>query len=81
MGRGLTLTSCLSAVHGRGMRLVLDMVLNHTSDEHPWFREALRRQRQQRARLLYCSDGDEARVGVSPPNQLAIDDRSSWLAS
>ena len=33
----------LSAIHSRGMKLVLDMVLNHTSDEHPWFREALRR--------------------------------------
>src|SRR5689334_199383 len=26
--------------HGRGMRVVLDMVLNHTSDEHPFFRES-----------------------------------------
>jgi alpha-glucosidase len=26
----------LSAVHGRGMRLVLDAVLNHVSDRHPW---------------------------------------------
>jgi oligo-1,6-glucosidase len=27
----------LAAVHGRGMRLVMDLVVNHTSDEHPWF--------------------------------------------
>ncbi|MDP3046334.1 MAG: alpha-amylase family glycosyl hydrolase, partial [Chloroflexota bacterium] len=30
----------LAEVHGRGMRLILDMVLNHTSDEHAWFRES-----------------------------------------
>ncbi len=24
-------------VHARGMRLIADMVLNHTSDQHPWF--------------------------------------------
>jgi oligo-1,6-glucosidase len=28
----------LAAVHGRGMRLIMDLVVNHTSDEHPWFR-------------------------------------------
>jgi oligo-1,6-glucosidase len=30
----------LAAVHGRGMRLVMDLVVNHTSDEHPWFVES-----------------------------------------
>jgi oligo-1,6-glucosidase len=27
----------LSGVHERGMKLVMDLVVNHTSDEHPWF--------------------------------------------
>ncbi len=27
-------------VHDRGMRIILDLVVNHTSDEHPWFVEA-----------------------------------------
>jgi oligo-1,6-glucosidase len=30
----------LSAVHERGMRLVMDLVVNHTSDEHAWFAES-----------------------------------------
>ena len=27
----------LEAAHGRGIRVVMDLVVNHTSDEHPWF--------------------------------------------
>lgn len=30
----------LEEVHRRGLKLVLDLVVNHTSDEHPWFQEA-----------------------------------------
>ena len=31
----------LSAVHARGMRIVMDIVVNHTSTAHEWFRAAL----------------------------------------
>ncbi len=34
------LDALLAALHGRGMRLVMDLVVNHTSDEHPWFVES-----------------------------------------
>lgn len=30
----------LADVHRRGMKLVMDLVVNHTSDEHPWFAES-----------------------------------------
>ncbi|WP_285114440.1 alpha-glucosidase [Leifsonia sp. fls2-241-R2A-40a] len=30
----------LSGLHARGMKLVMDLVVNHTSDEHPWFIES-----------------------------------------
>ncbi|MGP3535182.1 alpha-glucosidase [Microbacterium sp. RD1] len=30
----------LEDVHARGMKLVMDLVVNHTSDEHPWFVES-----------------------------------------
>ena len=30
----------LAAVHERGMKLIMDLVVNHTSDEHPWFAES-----------------------------------------
>ena len=31
------LDALLEDLHGRGMKLVMDLVVNHTSDEHPWF--------------------------------------------
>ncbi|WP_084242639.1 alpha-glucosidase [Planomicrobium okeanokoites] len=30
----------LAEVHARGMKLIIDLVINHTSDEHPWFQES-----------------------------------------
>ena len=30
----------INAVHSRGMRVLFDLVMNHTSAEHPWFRES-----------------------------------------
>jgi maltose alpha-D-glucosyltransferase/alpha-amylase len=32
----------LNAAHERGLRVVIDLVMNHTSDQHPWFQEARR---------------------------------------
>jgi oligo-1,6-glucosidase len=34
------LDELIAAMHARGMRLVMDLVVNHTSDEHPWFIES-----------------------------------------
>src|SRR3984893_18337913 len=30
----------IEQMHARGMKLVIDVVVNHTSDEHPWFVES-----------------------------------------
>ncbi len=32
----------LDAAHARGLRVIADLVMNHTSDQHPWFQEARR---------------------------------------
>jgi maltose alpha-D-glucosyltransferase / alpha-amylase len=30
----------VNEIHRRGMRVITDLVINHTSDQHPWFQEA-----------------------------------------
>jgi len=32
--------SFLEAAHGRGMQVMIELVINHTSDQHPWFQSA-----------------------------------------
>jgi len=34
------LDALIAACHDRGIRLVMDLVVNHTSDQHPWFVES-----------------------------------------
>ena len=34
------LDALIAGLHARGMRIVMDLVVNHTSDEHPWFVES-----------------------------------------
>jgi len=34
------LRSVVAAAHDRGLKVIYDLVLNHTSDQHPWFRAA-----------------------------------------
>ncbi|MFE6997855.1 glycoside hydrolase family 13 protein [Microbacterium sp. NPDC057659] len=56
------------AVHHGGMRLIVDIVPNHSSAEHPWFQAALASPRgsAERARYLF-RDGRGPR-GDEPPN-------------
>jgi alpha-glucosidase len=43
----------LDAVHANGLRLLLDLVPNHTSDQHDWFRTAVAAGRGSRQRERY----------------------------
>jgi maltose alpha-D-glucosyltransferase/alpha-amylase len=54
----------LTAAHNRGLRVIIEMVMNHTSDQHPWFQEA-RSSRDNPKRDWYVwSDTDTKYKGV-----------------
>jgi maltose alpha-D-glucosyltransferase/alpha-amylase len=49
----------LSAAHQRGMRVIVDLVLNHTSDQHAWFQEARRSPQSPMRHYYVWSDTDQ----------------------
>ena len=55
----------LSEAHARGLKIVMDLVVNHTSDEHPWFVES-RRSRDNAKRDFYI--WREGKDGKEPNN-------------
>lgn len=66
----------LAAAHARGLKLLLDFVPNHTSDQHPWF-QASRRSRDDPKRDWYI--WRDAAPGGGPPNNWISDfGGSSW---
>ena len=49
----------LSGLHQRGMKLIMDLVVNHTSDEHAWFQEALRDPQSKYREYYFLREGEE----------------------
>lgn len=66
----------LAAVHARGLKLLLDFVPNHTSDQHPWFLES-RASRDNPKRDWYIWR-DPAPGGGVPNNWVSDFGGSSW---
>jgi len=65
----------LTEMHRRGIKLVMDLVVNHTSDEHPWFIEA-RKSRDNPYRDYYI--WRPARDGREPNNWQSFFSGSAW---
>jgi maltose alpha-D-glucosyltransferase/alpha-amylase len=49
----------LAEAHRRGLRVIADLVVNHTSDQHPWFQEARRDPRSPKRDYYVWSDTDQ----------------------
>jgi maltose alpha-D-glucosyltransferase/alpha-amylase len=51
--------------HRRGLKVITELVINHTSDQHPWFQAARRAPKGSAARGMYVwSDTDQALAGT-----------------
>ena len=59
----------LDEAHSRGMRIIFDFVLNHTSDEHPWFIESRRSENNPKRDFYIWKKGKVNQEGKRlPPN-------------
>jgi maltose alpha-D-glucosyltransferase/alpha-amylase len=54
----------LAAAHARGIRVIIEMVLNHTSDQHPWFQESRSTRDNPKRDWYVWSDADDRYKGV-----------------
>ena len=54
----------LDAAHQRGIRVIIEMVLNHTSDQHPWFQESRSARENPRRDWYVWSDSDTKYKGT-----------------
>lgn len=65
----------LVETHKRGMKLIIDLVINHTSDEHPWFIESSSSKESPKRDWYIWRDGKD---GNEPNNWESIFGGSAW---
>lgn len=56
----------IAEANKRGITIIMDLVLNHCSDQHPWFLEALKGKDNPYHDFFVWRDGD----GITPPNDM-----------
>jgi alpha-glucosidase len=66
----------VEAAHGLGLKVVIDQVLSHTSDEHSWFAES--RQSRDNPRASWYVWADPKDDGTPPNNWLSVFGGSAW---
>ncbi|HEV7862131.1 MAG TPA: maltose alpha-D-glucosyltransferase [Acidimicrobiia bacterium] len=66
----------MEEAHKRGIRIITDLVVNHTSDQHPWFQESRQSKDNPRADWYVWSDTDQG----YPDARIIFTDteRSNW---
>ena len=61
LGTLLDFKRLMKAAHARGLRVITELVINHTSDQHPWFQRARRAPRGSKHRNFYVWSDDPER--------------------
>ena len=69
----------IDAAHQRGLKVLFDLVLNHTSSQHPWFQDSLTGKSSEHADWYIWADG-RGPAGRIPPNnwRSGLEVKSAW---
>ena len=65
----------IKACHERGISLIMDLVANHTSDQHPWFQAALRDENSKYRDYYFFREGKQNK---EPNNWISLFGGSAW---
>jgi alpha-glucosidase len=76
MGTMADMERLIAETHRRGMKVILDEVLSHTSDLHPWFQESLKSRDNEKADWFVWADPRED--GTPPNNWLSVFGGPAW---
>lgn len=66
----------IEGAHARGIRVLIDLVFNHSSDRHPWFQES--RSSRENAKADWYIWADPAEGGGPPNNWLSVFGGGAW---
>lgn len=69
----------IEEVHKRGMRCIFDLVINHTSDKHNWFKESARSKTNPKRDWYFWRQPQQKNGSIYPPNNwLGNNNGSAW---
>jgi len=66
----------IAGAHARGIKVIIDLVLPHTSDQHPWFEESRQNSSNPKADWYVWTDPNPD--GTPPNNWLSVFGGSAW---
>ncbi len=75
MGTMDDLDELVEKVHAKGMRIILDLVVNHSSEQHEWFQETLRDPEGDKAGYYILREGNP---DEPPNNWISLFSGSAW---
>lgn len=77
-----TMDRLIAEMHARGLRLVMDLVVNHTSDQHAWFRDALTGpDAEHRDWYIWRDPRPGATAHDAGPGQWRGDEPNGWVSA